>query len=71
MNQRPILLRKKGAAPPESFWTQLARKASANLALVLVDVNGHPTGGFQSGKELNAGEAAALLDNKEWKVADD
>ena len=71
MNQRPILLRKKGAAPPESFWTQLSRKAPANLALVLVDVKGHPTGGFQSGKELNASEAAALLDNKEWKVADD
>ena len=39
MNQRPILLRKKGAAPPESFWTQLSRKAPANLALVLVDAN--------------------------------
>lgn len=67
MNQRPILLRKKGAAPPESFWTQLSRKAPANLALVLVDASGHPVGGYQNCKELTANEAEALLKDKRWE----
>lgn len=67
MNQRPILLRKKGAAPPQSFWSQLARKAPAHLALVVVDASGQPTGGWQNCRELTADEAAALLKNKRWE----
>ena len=67
MNQRPILLRKRGATPPESFWSRLARKAPAHLALVLVDASGQPVGGYQNCRKLTADEAAALLKNKQWE----
>ena len=67
MNQRPILLRKRGATAPQSFWSQLARKAPANLALVLVDASGQPTGGWQNCRKLTADEAAALLKDKRWE----
>ena len=67
MNQRPILLRKRGATAPQSFWSQLARKAPANLALVLVDAGGQPVGGWQNCRKLTADEAAALLKDKRWE----